>query len=802
MFRNALAVALRQLVRNRLYSAISVVGLGIGLCGALLALLVVRNQLTQDRFIPGYENLYLAVTETRTQNGLVDYSRPTDGRVAALLKERLPAVQQTARLIVENGGLQNGDIAADEGIAWVDPQFFDLARLPVVAGNLATALRRPDGLVLDRHTARRYFGRDDPVGESLQMRSAASRELHAMTVTAVIEDLPSGGTGFQTGIFASGLAAYGLLAQVDRSPPGELGSTSLGVFVFTYVRIASRESLPAVETGLSRVSNALPGPADGSSQSLELVRIDRINQHEGLTPGVTTKLALTLLLGFAILLVSVVNYVNLFTARSGQRALEVGIRKVSGATNGVLVRQFLIESFVYAGLGTLLAIAFTEWALPYVNAFLNSGATFDYWREPWLLALLAATPITVALLAGIWPALALCTLRPGVALAVARRRTRSGGRSRQALVTLQFALLIGLMISASVVFLQRHFALHQALRLNTDQMLMVWAPCREGFLDDLRRIPGVRGLACGGWQWLNEEPNRFTARARDGSPVNLWRVPVDLAVFDLYGLRPVAGRITLDAAGRQYPQDPRHYVINESAARGLGFRTAQEAVGQQLPVPPVSPGSAGGEEIIAVIPDFSLVSVERAVKPTVYFFDPAQQHLISLKLAGADIGATLAAIDRAWAATGAKAATNRFFLDERLEQIYLSMLRQAQAFGVFAMVTVLLTAIGLFGLAMASVVRRTREIGIRKALGANSSDVLRLLLWQFSKPVLWANLIAWPVTGWAMQRWLNGFAFHTHLPLWLFPAAALVSLLVALGTVTAHSLRVAGAKPVMALRYE
>jgi putative ABC transport system permease protein len=801
MLRNTLAAALRNLVRNRLYSSISVAGLGIGLCGALLALLVARNQLTKDRFIAGYEQLYLAATVSTTPGGVVEYSRPTDSRVAALLRGHSPAVQQTARLALDNGGLQNGDVAADELVAWVDPQFFDIVGFPVVAGNLATALRRPDGLVLDRHTARRYFGRDDPVGQTLQLRSAASRELHPMTVTAVIEDLPAGNTNFQTGIHASGLAAFSLLAQQDRAPPGELGSNAIGVLTYTW--ISSDEAVPAIKAGLSPVMDTMFRSADGSSRALELVRIDHLNRHEGLTPGITSKLALILLLGFTILLVATVNYINLFTARADQRALEVGIRKAAGATNGALVRQFLAESFVYAGLGTLLAIAFTEWSLPYVNAFLNTAATFDYWREPALLALLVATPLVVAVLAGAWPALTLCAFRAGIVLGAAQRRARSGGLSRQVLVTVQFALLTGLMICASVVFLQRDFALHQALRLNTDQMLMVWAPCREAFLNDLRAIPGVRGLACGGWQWLNEEPNRFTTRAPDGSAVNLWRVPVDLAVFDLYELRPVAGRTTLDEAGRQYPPDARHYVINESAARRLGFRTAQEAVGQRIAIPPVGQGAAvGGEQIIGVIPDFTLVSVEKEVKPTAYFFDPSQQHLISVKLAGHDIPATLAGIDRAWAATGAKAATNRFFLDQRLEQIYLSMLRQAQAFGVFALVTVLLTAFGLLGLAMASVARRTREIGIRKALGAKTGDVLRLLLWQFSKPVIWANLLAWPVAGWAMQRWLDGFAYHIDLPLWVFPAAAVATLLIALGTVAAHSLRVSRAKPVAALRHE
>ena len=547
--------------------------------------------------------------------------------------------------------------------------------------------------------------------------------------------------------------------------------------------------------------NALSRPADGSSNALELVRIDHINRHEGLTPGVTSKLALTLLLGFAILLVATVNYINLFTARADQRALEVGIRKASGATNGVLMRQFLAESFVYAALGTLLAIAFTEWSLPYVNAFLNTGATFHYWREPGLLRLLVATPVVVAFspVPG-----RRCRIAPFAQASCWLARTADARRRRGAPVAGDAAVRPA---DLPDDFRERGLPAAglraaQGAAVNTDQMLMMWAPCREAFLNDLRQVPGVRGMACGGWQWLNEEPNRFTARARDGSPVNLWRVPVDLAVFDLYGLRPVAGRMTLDKAGREYPQDPSHYVINESAARRLGFRTAQEAVGQKIAIPSVVPGGAGGEEIIAVVPDFSLVSVEKAIMPTAYFFEPTQQHLLSIKLAAADIPATLAGIDRAWAATGAKEPANHFFLDQRLQQLYLSMLRQAQAFGVFAMVTVLLTAFGLIGLAMASVARRTREIGIRKALGARTGDVLQLLLWQFSKPVIWANLIAWPITAWAMQRWLNGFAYHVDLPLWLFPVAALVSVLIALGTVTAHSLRVAGAKAVVALHYE
>jgi putative ABC transport system permease protein len=658
-------------------------------------------------------------------------------------------------------------------------------------------LRRPDGLVLDRSAARRYFGRDDAVGATLQLRTAADRALHAMVVMAVIEDLPAADTTFQSGIFAAGLAAFSPLALQDANPAGVVGVNAQGVSTFVRLNSAAASATDELQRALADVALR----PDGAKSTFELVRIDRVNRHPGLAPGFVVKLAMMLVLGGTILLVAAVNFINLVTARSGQRALEVGIRKGAGATRGVLVLQFLGESLLQAMLGTVFAIALTEWSLPHVNSFLNSGAEFNYWRDPGLAAVLVVTPAVLAVLAGVWPALVLSSFRPGVATRAALSAAWRGNPVRQVLVTTQFALLIALMIAAAVVFQQRHFAMNQALRLNTDQMLMVWAPCRESFLNDLRAIPGVRGFACGGWQWLNDEPNRVTVRARDGSQQTLWRVAVDLAVFDLYGLKPVAGRLTLDAAGH-YPADASHYALNETAARQLGFRSAQDAVGQAFDLPSVVQGGEGGHQIIAVVPDFSLASVENPIKPMAYMFEPSQQHLVSMKLAAEDIPATLAAIDRAWAATGAKSRTNRFFLDTRFEQMYLSLLRQAQAFGVIAMATVALAVFGLFGLAIAAVARRRREIGIRKALGAQRGDVVRLLLWQFARPVLWASLIACPLAGWIMQRWLDGFAYHIDMPLWLFPAVTALALLVAVLTVGVHVLRVAGAKPVLALRHE
>jgi putative ABC transport system permease protein len=270
---------------------------------------------------------------------------------------------------------------------------------------------------------------------------------------------------------------------------------------------------------------------------------------------------------------------------------------------------------------------------------------------------------------------------------------------------------------------------------------------------------------------------------------------VEPSLFDLYGIKPITGR-TFGSAGGTY------YLLNETAARQLGFARPSDAIGYEMP-------THGGmtlhsAPVIGVVPDFSLDSVEHRIEAQGFLVSDQDPYfnLISVKLSGREIPETLSAIDRLWIATGSKDPINRVFLNERIQIMYLAMLREAQLFGVFAAVAVVLACLGLLGLAASVAERRTREIGVRKALGADTGNIIQLLLRQFAKPVLWANLIAWPVTAWAMHRWLEQFAYHVDLALWLFPAAAALALLIALLTVSTHSILVARAKPVTALRYE
>jgi putative ABC transport system permease protein len=296
-------------------------------------------------------------------------------------------------------------------------------------------------------------------------------------------------------------------------------------------------------------------------------------------------------------------------------------------------------------------------------------------------------------------------------------------------------------------------------------------------------------------------------------------VEVDFDIFDFYGVSPLAGTLpAADGSYRVVPRGSHELVINESAVRRLGLGSATEAVGKELLQPPLPSifriPTPPPDRVVAVVPDFTMGSVSEAVAPGLYFQPTYQNNerqadVLSVRLKGQQIPETLKAIDKLWNSLGnaevggaSSGGPSRMFLDEHFQRTYLGMLRQYQAFGVCALVALVLSGIGLFALTASTAERRTKEIGIRKALGADTGDVLKLLLWQFAKPVVWANLLAWPVAGYLMQRWLTSFAYHIDLPLWLFPITALATVLIALATVSAHAIRVAHAKPVEALRYE
>ncbi len=823
MFRNILAATLRNLARNRLYAAISIGGLAIGMAVALLTALFVRDELTFDRFIPGDRDIYVLVNHFDVE-GLRGYAGQTPPEMAAPFQMDFPQAKTVVRYGTESRTLTRGLIEANETVAWVDPDFFDLFRFRTLAGDLQSAERQPDGLVLTRAAARRYFGVDAPIGQTLLVGRRTP-----FKVTAVIEDLP-GNSNFKSELFlpgASAVSPYSMRAAAHMT----LGA--YGVFGRIYFRLADQAQAAAINKGLAsfvdrRVFPSIPGaPKTLFAKGVTLAVIPDGDLHlmkdvvgPEVPPGDLKVLAALGAIAGLIVVIAAINFLNLMTARAARRAVEVGVRKAAGAQQRHLVAQFIGESVLHGLLAAVLALAMAELLLPGVNAVLQRQVTLDYWREPAVLSFAIGLGLLVGAMAGVYPALVLSAFRPAEVLKGLQAEVGGSTLVRQGLVTLQFAVLVGLLLSVIVIRSQTHFAMTKATGMDTDQVLRIGALCiRPGEAEHralvglIAKLPGVAGAACSSSSPLGAGDFNDTLYMPGGRQLNAGVEPIDFGFFELYGVKLLAGRLPSPAHGadsfvappgfRGQPHSPPNITINAGLARAMGFVRPEEAIGKSFRVQyRIAPASFETQTVTGVVADTQFDLTLGPPKPSIYPVWPQSSTALSVKIKGDRLPETLAAIDRIWKKAGDPRPIARRFTDEFLNTVYAGAIRQGWLIEGLAAVAVLIACLGLFGLAAFTTDQRTKEIGVRKAMGASRPDIIRLLLWSFTQPVLWANLIAWPLGWWAMDQWLHGFSARIPLSPWMFLLAGGAALIVAAATVSAQALRVAQARPVKALRYE
>ena len=820
MFRNYLAAAVRNLARNKLYAGVTILGLAVGFAAALLIGLYVRDELTFDRFVPGHGQVYL-VTETLGIPGskpIETHSTPM--MLARPLKQFFPEVEASTRL---SGSyfpptVRRGEIvASEERIYWADPNFFQVIPLPVLAGDLSRALEAPDGIVMTRAMARKYFGKDAPIGETLQI------EGQAMRVTAVLKDLPSN-THLTADMIGSARAPVGPIVQYEQI------NNALSNTLATYVRLKPgaspatmtprfdtflRERMPIVGLGADY------GPFQRALHLVPLTQIHLTPSTQGaLKPAVDPAVLLAIAaVGVLIVGVAAINFVTLMTARASRRAVEVGVRKALGAGRRDLVVQFLGEAFLYVAAAGLLALSLAELLIRPVSALLQRKLVLDYLHDPALGVTVAGVLLVTGLLAGAYPAAVLSSFRPSQVLKGGPVQAGGSGAVRQVLVVGQFAVLVALVLVAITIARQTLFALNDGLGVDKNQVIAVFArPCIEPLRDELRRQPGVVKVACASYQSLNMGNTR-DAIPIGGRKVDISNAPVDFGFFEVFRVKPIAGRLFDPARPADGALDnPDVYppvILNETAVRKLGFASPQAAIGKRLmwhgnwdetmrkPTFTMSPMRPS--EIIGVVPDFTLGSVREPILPTLYSIGrnaPPNSIAMIARIEPGRTQETFATLDGLWDRLGGGRPLLRVTFDFLLLRYYLDTLIQGATVAIASAIALVIAALGLFALSAFTTERRTKEIGIRKALGASSADILKLLLWQFAKPVLIANVIAWPVAWFTLNWWLSSFAYHVDVAPWTFAAAGVGALVIALATVFVHALRVARAKPVGALRYE
>lgn len=801
MLQSYFRVAYRTLRRHAGFTAINVFGLAVGMAVCLLIGLYVGDELSYDDFHAAGDRIHVVGLD----NSFFGRSMATPYPLASTLEASLPAVERAVRTVARGEVTMRppGRSMEDERrLLLTDAPFFQVFDFRLVRGSRASVLGEPGAAVITESTAHDFFGDADPVGEALLVEWRDST--HTLTVRAVAEDVPVNST-----IQFDVVAPLGVL-EADQRDPEEWG---LRMYQ-TYALLGQPLPPGALATQAQRAVAAKlegTGREPPSFFSIPLTQVYLSDQYsaEGFR-GQQRYLYIFGSVALFILLIAAINYINLVTAQAQRRAREVGVRKAMGAGRGQLARQFLGESLIVSMAALVLALGLVVLALPVFNAGFGTTLTLQGGGHVPLLAGLAVFVLLVGVAAGGYPAFILSRFQPARVLRGASTTTAGGGRwLRRGLVVVQFALSAALIVGTFVVHQQLGYMQAKNLGFNGKQVAVVRlsrsgvTASPETVKEQFLRHPAVENAslsnALPGYAGL-----RVGVATEDVSPeANTDRehfswVPIDTdpAFVETLGLRLVAGR-AFGSRAKAGAAPQAEVLLNESAARELGW-TAEEAVGK-----PFRAGNGGEGVVVGVVTDFHLASLREDVMPTVITVDGQQERRqIAVKLASEGIQAGMEHVRQVLGALAPGMAPEYRFLDQEFDAMYRSEERLGQIFVAFAGVAVAIACLGLLGLAAYAAQRRKKEIGIRKAMGASLTSVIGLLLKEFVALVLVALAVGMPVAYWAMQRWLESFAFRTDLSGWTFVLTALIALLIAGGSVSVHVIRASRTNPVDALRYE
>ncbi len=796
MLRNYAVISYRNIVKNAGYSLISLLGLAVGLASFILILAYVRFETSYDRFHEKADRTFRLLS-TGSMSGMKpgEFDVGSPDPAATVLKTEFPEVRHAARVMKQFNDPAvlsfEGKAFAESGLI-ADQDFLEIFSFPLLRGDRPRALDAPGTIVITERVARKLFGGQDPVGKTLSY--GVGRNKGDLTVTGVIRDVPRN-SHLQFDYLLS-LATL----EADKSNSYMFKNWDVGNFTI-YAELADPPAPKAVEEKLAAwVEKNLPESAKGGLQHflqpLKDIHLRSNIRNELATNNEIRTVSLFFAIAVLILLIAAVNYTNLVTARAATRAREIGVRKVTGADRLQLVRQFLGESVVFACLALAAALALARLALGRFNAVAGIELGFRELIDPSFILLIAAVTLVVGFLAGAYPALALSSFQASKVLKEHAASSRKGSQLRNVLVVGQFAASIVLVVSTLVVSGQLRFI--QTQKLGYDREHVVIIPLREPetlakaavLKTEFLRLPEVDSVSQTSGlptsissRMINSQ---LTSDAGEKTVTDICFDYVDDGFLDVFRIPLVAGRNF--SGGPE--ADKRAVLINESMMKVAGWAGS---VGKEVSL-------WGTKRIVGVVKDFHFKSFHSSIEPMVLM--PERGNKLAVRIRAGEVPRTVALLKEAFERTTKSQPWDFSFFDEEFDALYKKERRTGQIFGAFAFLAVFIACLGLLGLAAFAVERRTKEIGIRKVLGASAPRLAVKLSREFVVLVLVANAVAWPVAYFAMSRWLQAFAYRISLGLGTFVLAALGALILAVLTVSTQTLRAASADPVKSLRYE
>ena len=794
MIQNYFRIAFRNLWRHKGFSLLNILGLTVGMAAFYLIFIHVCFELSYDSFHKKSDRIYRIVCDLKTPSETLHMNKPA-WAVPPHIPGAMQEVESAVRITLGDNWLvtRGNEHFTEDDVATADSTFFQVFDFPLVAGNPRTALKEPFSIVLSETTARKYFGNTNPMGKSL----ALTRDNFNAVVTGVMKDIPE-----NSQIKASMIVSMNTMTQrISRGLDDQWGSYGAN----GYLLLKPGANAAALVAKFPAFLELMNGTEMHKEQMIPTLLLEKLRDvhlystRDDSKTGNITNVYIFSIIGVFILLIACVNFINLTTARSAERAKEVGIRKVVGAGKGQLARQFIGESVILCLIAYLLAVVSAALLLPLFNNLAGKVISPGIFSQPGYLLILLGIAILIGIAAGIYPALVLSSFQP---MMVLKGRFATGTKGlflRKALVISQFTIATGLIIATLVVNSQLHFMRSQDLGFSKSQKIIMDTrgdSARLALKQLVTALPGVLSTSLTGSIPGGGNPGAYSQVENakgDMQIANLDLYFVDFDFIPQFKIKMAAGR----AFSRDFGTDTtKAMILNEAAVKLLGYSSAAQAVGKKFD----QWGRNG--TIIGVMKDFHFRSLQEVIKPLSMRVEPRACDLLSVNVDGQHLPATIAAIERLWKSTLPDKPFSYFFLDEFFDKQYRSEERFGKLFIYFASLAIFISCLGLMGLASYSTIQRTKEIGVRKVIGASVGNIVLLLSGDFLKLVAFSFLIAVPLSWWFIRGWLQSFAYRIDLYWWFFLVAGFATLSIAFFTISFQAIRAAITNPIKSLRTE
>jgi putative ABC transport system permease protein len=822
MITNLLLTAWRSLTKNKFFSTLHIVGLAIGMAVFLLIAQYVHFERSYEAFIPDADNMYRVGLETKVNNERVQITAENYPGAGVASITEIPEVTAMARLY--NLGYKNNTVvtykeAQPEPIAfklrrflYADSSFLPMMKYPMVAGDAVTALAQPLTAVVSEKYAKMYFGNEDPLGKMLLMNDDdGANEL--VKVTGVFKEIPE-----NTHLKFDILFSYKTLFTRSESAPARYEQSWRRKDMYTFIQLAPGTDPGVVESKMpALVTKYKPENKERNVQEtlflqpLKSIHLKSNISDEPEINGDEKIVNFLSMIAIFVLVIAWINYVNLSTAKAMERAKEVGVRKVMGAYKYQLVRQFLVESALVNMISVIIAMLIVAVVLPYFNGVSGLSLTYEYLVASWYLTLVFLLWAVGTILSGFYPAAVLSSFKPVAVLKGKLKNSFSGIFLRKSLVVFQFMASVALIAGTFIVYNQLKYMMSQDLGMNIDQVLVVERPgiaandrdvfnsAIDVFRNEVKKSPAVTGISASAT--VPGKQREYKALVKKyGSPDDqqapLRFNSMDFEFLDVFKMKLIAGR----AFDEKYTtENDTSVVVSKSAAKLLGFATAEDAIGQTVTI---SAFNNWSPIIVGVVNDYHQVSLKKSIDPAIFYCTKYGGEFYSIRLNTNDLPGTISHVRESWMKAFPGNPFDYFFLDDFFNRQYENERKFGKLFTTFSILAVMVSCVGLFGLSAYTATQRTKEIGIRKALGSTENGIFVLLSQEYLKLIGLSILIASPLIWWVMNNWIQTFPYRTTISPFVFVISGAMVLLVALITVSYQTVKASRTNPVESLRYE